>query len=302
MIVTGNNSKKLFIMVLLLMGLLAHARSHATPLYGGYNGESQFWIEYKVADVSTLLFSGRVFLGLDVNDHRWAKFRISLAPYLVRLEVTYDAADIVSVNYTTLFPWPVQIGREIDIFGEGHSLWWFSVYLVSGVAGVDSDGTSWAETGFPGVSASGSDSVGNQWYWIKILNWLVGWGEDFTIDGELFLNRTLSPGVQEELISLEDRCTRSFAGSATVLLERFTEGEVMEDMVGFSERLQQLAAGLPFAPLDQVGSELDALSDSLAGKVFTGEMRDELQKLLEGFARDTRPQLKKISDVMTSAP
>jgi ABC-type cobalt transport system substrate-binding protein len=58
-----NNKKKILIVVLFVMAVLVTSRTHATPLYGGYNGESETWFEYRIAGVNTLLFSVKVFLG-----------------------------------------------------------------------------------------------------------------------------------------------------------------------------------------------------------------------------------------------
>ena len=308
MIFTGNSKKKILMVILFVMAVLVTSRTHATPLYGGYNGESETWFEYNIANINTLLFSAKVFLGVDVNDHRWAKFRISIAPYIVRLEVTYDSADIVSVNVSTWLPWPVQIGREIDIYGEGRSLWWLVVNVVTGITGADSEDTRWAEAGFSGVSGSGSDSKGNKWTWFKVLNWLFGAGEDL-IDGELFLQKNNSKGLEEELLSLQEDCSRAYAGKINVLLEKFTGGKVMRDMVHFSDKfpgrsLQLSCAhnveGLPVAPLNAMQTDLDSLSATIAEEVFTGEIRDELQELLNDFARDSQPRLRKISEKVTA--
>ena len=296
--------------MLFVMTFLVTSRTHATPLYGGYNGESEVWLEYNIANVNTLLFSAKVFLGVDVNDHRWAKFRISIIPFIVRLDVTYDSADIVSINFSTLLPWPVQIGTEIDIYGEGRSLWWFAVNVVSGIVGADSEGTTWAEAGFPGVSGKGNDSKDNDWIWVKVLNWLFGFGEDFTIDGELFLRENNAKELEEELLSLQDHCSQAYAGKINVLLEKFTGGNVMQEIVRLSDKLHKRAVQLLFAqnnkglpvgdPLGEIQPELNSLSDTIKEEVFTEEIRGELQKLLEGFARDSQPRLRKISETVTA--
>jgi len=305
-----NNTKKILIVILFVMAVLVTPRAHATPLYGGYNGESETWFEYNIANINTLLFSAKVFLGVDANDHRWAKFRISITPFIVRLEVTYDSADILSINFTTLLPWPVQIGREIDIFGEGRSLWWFVVSLVTGITGADSEDTRWGEAGIPGVSGKGNDSKGNEWIWVKVLNWLFGWGEDFTIDGELFLKQNNSEDFEKELLSLQNHCSQTYDWKINMLLEKFTDGDVMKAMVDFSEKFHKQAVSLPFAqrnkalpvlaPLVEIQSEFNSLSDTIAEEVFTEEIKDELQKLLNNFSRDSQPQLKKISETVTA--
>ena len=310
MIFTRKNTKKILAVVLLVITFLGTSRAQATPLYGGYNGESTTWLEFNIAGINTLLFNVKVFLGADVNDHRWAKFRISIAPFIVRLDITYDSADILSIHLSTLLPWPVQFGREIDIYGEGHSLWWFMVYLVSNTGGVDSEDTRWGEAGIPGVYGAGSDNKGNQWTWVKILNWLFGVGEDFTIEGELFLEQKNSKDFEEELLSVQEHYSQTYARKINMFLEKFTDDDVMGDMVHFSEKLHKLAVQLPFAlhtkgvpvlaPLDEMESELDSLSDTIAEEVFTEEMKAELQQLLNNFARDTQPRLRKISEKVTA--
>jgi hypothetical protein len=314
MIFMKNNKKKILIVVLFVMAVLVTSRTHATPLYGGYNGESETWFEYRIAGVNTLLFSVKVFLGVDSNDHRWAKFRVSIIPFIVWLDVTYDSADIVSLNFSTLLPWPIQIGTEIDIYGEGRSLWWFVVNVVSGIAGVDSEGTTWTENGLPGVWGSGSDrksnGESNGWVWLKILDWLFGVRVDLPIDGELFLKENNAKDFGEELLSVQDDCSQAYADQINVLLEKFTDGNVMKDMVHLSEKFHRQAVQLPFAqnnqglpvvaPLGELQPELDALSDTIKKEVFTEEVRGELQKLLNSFARDSQPPLRKIRETMTA--
>jgi hypothetical protein len=306
MIFMKNNKKKILIVILFVMAVLFTSRTHATPLYGGYNGESETWLEFNIGGINTLLFSVKVFLGVDANDHRWAKFRISMIPFIVRLDVTYDSADIVSINFSTLLPWPIQVGTEIDIYGEGRSLWWLVVNVVSHIAGADSEGTTWKEQGLPGVWGSGNDSKGNEWVWLKILNGLFG----ATIDGELFLQKNNAKDFEEELLSLQDHYSQAYADQINVLLEKFTDGNVMKEMVDLSEKFHKQAVQLPFAqnnqglpvvaPLGELQPELDSLSDTIKEEVFTEEVRGELQKLLNSFARDSQPPLRKIRETMTA--
>ena len=301
-----NNTKKILIVILFVMAVLVTSRTHATPLYGGYNGESETWFEYRITGVNTLLFSVKVFLGMDSNDHRWAKFRVSIIPFIFWLDVTYDSADIVSLNFSTLLPWPIQIGTEIDVYGEDRSLWWLVVNVVPGIVGADSEGTTWTETGVPGVWGKGSDTKDNTWTWYKFLNLLFGVGQDIPIEGELFLKQNNSTDFEKELLSLQEDCSQSYADQINVFLEKFTDGNVMKDMVHLSEKLHKRAVQLPFAqnnqglPLGELQSELDSLSDTIAGEVFTEEVRGELQKLLKSFARDSQSPLRKISETLTA--
>jgi hypothetical protein len=130
------------------------------------------------------------------------------------------------------------------------------------------------------------------------------------IEGELFLRENNSTDFGEELLSLQDHYSKAYAGEINVLLEKFTDGNVMKEMVDLSEKFHKQAVQLPFAqnnqglpvvaPLGELQPELDSLSDTIKEEVFTEEVRGELQKLLNSFARDSQPPLRKIRETMTA--
>ena len=96
--------------MLVALGVSSATEIRATPLYGGYNGQSTSWVEYKIGTVETNLTSASIFFGSDSDDRNWIRMRVSLIPFFTRLEYTRDHLGIQSVALNTLLPWPVQVG------------------------------------------------------------------------------------------------------------------------------------------------------------------------------------------------
>ena len=285
-----NTEKGICLLVLFSMLLVFTPRSWATPLYGGYNGESTVWTEYNIAQVSSALFTLKITLGVDSNSHAWTKVRFSIVPFITRLEFTYDSFDILSGIFSTFLPWPVLIGSEIETDGENSPLLrWFSAYVVVGVTGFDSENTIWTERGIPGVYGSGKDNLDNEWMWVKFLDWLIGVGEDFTIEEGSLLNLKQSTEFKQELSALQDHLTKKYSTRINMLLKQLTSREIMTTVTHISNK-GAFAIGSP------VSSEFDSLSTSIGDTVFTEEMKAELNTFLSSFAQDMQPLLKSITE------
>ena len=152
----------------------------------------------------------------------------STVPFITRIEFTYDSFDILSGNFDTYLPWPIKIGSEIENNDETTPLLrWFTVYVIIGVSGFDSDRTIWTETGLPGVSGSGKDNNGNTWTWFKFLNWKFGVGEDITEEGGDFLNPQQSKELEKELSSLQDYIDHTYSTRMNTLTTLLTSREVL---------------------------------------------------------------------------
>ena len=289
-----STNKGIFVLVLLMMLLICTPRSWATPLYGGYNGESTAWTEYNIAQVNSALFTLKITLGVDTNSHAWTKVRFSIVPFITRLEFTYDSFDILSGIFSTFLPWPVLFGSEIETAGEDNSLLrWFGAYVIVGVTGFDSENTIWTESGIPGVYGSGKDNMDNEWTWIKFLGWLFGVGEDFTIEEGSLLNLKQSTEFEKELSSLQDYVTQKYSPRIQRLLEQLTSRETMTTVTHISNTAA-------FTTRNPLSSEIDSLSVSIGETVFTEEMKTELNTLLSSFAQDMQPLLKQITERITN--
>ena len=285
--ISKSTKRGIVILTLLLMVLVSTPSTWATPLYGGYNGESTAWTEYTIAEVSPALFNLKVILGVDTDSHAWVRIIFSTVPFITRIEFTYDSFDILSGNFDTYLPWPIKIGSQIDNNDEITPLLrWFSVYVVLGVSGIDSEGTIWTETGFPGVSGSGKDNNSNTWTWLKFLNWKFGVGEDITEEGGDFLNPQQSQELEKELSSLQDHIDQAYGSRVNTLTTLLTSREVMLTVAETSGKT--------------VFPDGDYHITSMGTTVFTEEVKAELRTLLNSFAQDVQPQLIKITEKITT--
>jgi len=285
------------ILTLLLLILVSTRSTWATPLYGGYNGESTAWIENTIVDTGAALFNLKVTLGVDTNTHVWVRVVFSTVPFITRIEFTYDSSDILSGNFDTYLPWPIKIGSQIENNDENTPLLrWLSVYVILGVSGFDSEGTIWTERGIPGVIGNGKDNDDNTWTWFKVFNWKFGVGEDITEEGGDLLSLQQSQEFGEELSSLQDHIDHTYGDRIRALKKHLTSQEVMLTVAQASNKTLFATRN----PVNYTQSGGDFLSASVAATVFTEDVKAELKTLLDSFAQDVQPQLKKITESITT--
>jgi hypothetical protein len=281
---------------LFLMVLFYTPSTWATPLYGGYNGESTAWSEYTAVDMGNSLYRLKVTLGVDTNANSWVRVFFSTVPFITRVEFTYDSFDILSGNFSTYLPWPIKVGSQIQNNGSGDPLLqWFSTYLIFGVSGFDTNGTVWTETGVPGLSARGFDTSANEWQWLKILNWLFGVGEDFSEESSL-LDLQGSQEFEKEIASLQDQLTFNYEARMNSLLELFTSQEVIRAVTQASNE----SVFATRRPLDCFQANSHCPTSSLGTTIFTQEVKAELKTLLTVFAQDVQHPLKQLTERLTT--
>lgn len=274
------------ILTLLLMVLVSTPSTWATPLYGGYNGESAAWAEYTITEMSPGLFNLKVILGVDTDSRAWVRIIFSTVPFITRIEFTYDSFDILSGNFDTYLPWPIKIGSQLENNDESTPLLrWFTLYVVVGVSGFDSERTTWTETGFPGVSGRGRDSIGNSWTWLKFLNWKFG-AEDVTEEGGDFLIPQQSKEIEKELFSLQNYIDQTYGSRVNMLTTLLTSREVMLTVAETSNNTVFPDGNYHIA--------------SMGATVFTEEVKAELRTLLNSFAQDVQPLVIKITEKITT--
>jgi hypothetical protein len=276
-----------------VLGVSVAAEGCATPLYGGYNGLSTSWVEYKIGDVETSLTASSILFGADSNERSWVRTRVSLVPLFMRLEYTRDHLGIQSVAFNTLFPWPVQLGSEIMETPGEIPPWWVTAYLILGVGGIDSQGNSWAETGIPGVYGVGADIAGNQWFWFKVSNFLRGFGEDYTpVEPEGVSRDNDVVLVEQSLRSLQGLFEESVGKQLAV---RLNAPEFACAAARCSLPLHPAASLFPrgSAPAAEVNRGFDPSCAGAVSELFAGEIEEDLAILLEDFVRVVQPLLRK---------
>jgi hypothetical protein len=305
-----NITRGVFIMGMVVLALVAASHTYASPLYGGYNGQSETWIEIYIVKVNRIGFSLRISVGVDTDSNVWIRIGFSsllISACLYKIELSYETGDILSISGRGLLP--LKIGADTD------NLQWIITNLVVIVAGIDTNSNVWWETGCPGIY-SGQDSNDNRWRWVKVLTVLVGWRRDLTSNQRISPSQENSLELEEEIRSLQDHFAREYSPKLSALLiERLTDDEVMEDMINFSEALTDRITLLslfslpinenregfyPIDPLSRTPSELNALLKYAEEEIFTEEVKDEINALLDTFARDMQPRLRAIRKTVTS--
>ena len=286
----------------------------ASPLYGGYNGESETWIEVTVFKENVIGFSLKILVGADVDLNWWARFSVSglylLAYNLSSIGFTYDVGDVVSTSFDSVLPWPIRVGAD-----SNELIWTITNFLV-GVVGVDSNSTTWQETGVAGVWARGMDSHDNQWQWLKVLSVLVGVGKDNGLEQGVSLKQEDFSRLEEELRSSKSEFEEEYGRRiSSLLMEKLTDDGFMINVKNLSEALNDRItflcltnllnddskASLTLDSLSGATSELNTLLGYVEEKILTDEIRGEMGILLDEFAQDIQPQLK-AAEKMVAVP
>ena len=119
--------KKKLALIMLVLCLMIATPLKASPLYGGYNGQSTFWVD---------LF----FFGIDDQIRWWVRVPVPLVPGVLNLNFKYESSGAISA----------------EIAGHG-------IFAEEGFyAGIDTAGALWLELSDLGVSG-GTDTNGNSW-------------------------------------------------------------------------------------------------------------------------------------------
>ena len=299
---------------ILMLALFAGSKTYASPLYGGYNGESEQWWEISVVDEATVGFSISISVGTD-TENTWTRIGVSslfLLPYIYKLEFSYETGDIRSVGLTSLLLLPVKVGFD------SNGLRWWIINLLTRVEGETFDGTvHWEEKisqegELPGIYYDGEDSDGNEWQWIKLFGVLVGWGEVDPVSSAGILNQGNFLSPEKGLVSLRNRLTETYGSKLyTLLVEKLTDAAVMEgvrDQLGTFNTRRSLPLTVlpvyrnggefssPVGPTSKMSSEFFPLLRYIEEKIFTEEIRDEMKAFSDTFARDIHTQLEAVKE------
>lgn len=312
------NTRVIFIIGMMVLALVVSSDTCASPLYGGYNGQSEAWVEVYIVEAITIGFSLNVSVGIDPDlGASWIRIGISslfLLPYISNIEFSYETDDIVSASVTGLLP--------IKVGADSNDLTWIITNWSILVSGADSDDNVWSETGLtgvfglPGVYANGKDSSDHQWEWIKFFPVLVGWRGAPTSYQGISPSQKSFLGRGEEIRSLYNYFARECGPKLhALLIEKLTDDEFMGDMMDLSETLNAKMARLPLTalsiyenreefssvgPSSIVSSELGELLTYGEEEIFTEEIRDELNSFLDTFRRDMQPRLESVKKIIAT--
>jgi hypothetical protein len=120
----------------------------ASPLYGGYNGQSLFWVD-------------TFFFGIDSEARWWVRLPLDIIAEKLRIIFKFESSGALSVELATFN----SVGQADFLIGiDTDGLSWGETFQTNLLAGSDSSGATWTEQSVLSFAGSGSDSNGNNWW------------------------------------------------------------------------------------------------------------------------------------------
>jgi len=140
--------KRLLVMALVVWCSAVNAPAAASPLYGGYNGQSALWFD-------------AFFFGADNQGRWWVRVPVDIVPGSLRTIFKLESGGILSAEIA-LYNIP---GQDNFLFGiDSAGIFWGEIYQAAFLAGNDSSGNSWTEQTIFDFLGTGSDNSGNAWW------------------------------------------------------------------------------------------------------------------------------------------
>ncbi len=136
----------------ILIGLyvMTTAPLWASPLYGGYNGQSTSWVD-------------AFFFGIDDQQRWWVRVPVVLQRGVLRVNCKYEYDGVVSAELVIR---GLENQGDILLGIDTTDLTWQEIYGPTVSGGSDSRGNSWNEQSIFGFLGTGSDNHDNLWGFI----------------------------------------------------------------------------------------------------------------------------------------
>ena len=253
--------KKSLVMVVFMMCVLTAAPLKASPLYGGYNGESNFWVDV-------------YFFGIDDQMRWWVRIPVylALAGRELRVNLKYERNGVISAEIAI-----AAIFEEGTIlFGADTSgLTWNEFYEPSLLTtGSDKNGTNWTEQNLLQIFGTGSDSNGHSWGYVTI-----GAQTAFPIKVGISLS---SPEPEPSVTSnpFLTRTEQNALPSLTSFLREDGAGELINFLASLSVD-DELRRDVAF--LDQRSLDMKEIVEFADEKVFTQERKEVIEGMINSF-------------------
>lgn len=202
--------KRLTVMTLLVCCAAVTAPAAASPLYGGYNGESALWFD-------------AFFFGADNQGRWWVRVPVDIVPGSLRTIFKLESGGILSAEIA-LYNIPGQDNFLLGIDSAG--IFWTEIYQASFLAGNDSSGNSWSEQSIFDFLGTGSDNNGNAW-----------WFSAFTFQNIIPLTLGLSPSAFLPEPPAEETGARK--KEHTPLLLKTADREMTLKLIGYLRALSR---------------------------------------------------------------
>jgi hypothetical protein len=253
--------KKSLVLIVFLLCLITAAPLSASPLYGGYNGESDFWVDV-------------FFCGIDNEARWWVRIPVPIVSGTLRINFKYESTGVVSAEV---------VGSNIPFFSGGNDflmgmdtsgLYWSEYYDVNVSGGTDSNGNTWVEPTFLDYLGTGTDNKDHLWGFVtynleNIYRLKVGINLSFLI-----------PEPEPSLIQVKPKKLPLFINS----VQKEESLKLIHYLTALSldDELEARTAVLSAHSMD-----LTSLLKFAEEKVFTQERREVIEGMMNGFINDS---------------
>ena len=253
--------KKSLVLIVFLSCLITAAPLSASPLYGGYNGESDFWID---------LF----FFGMDNEARWWVRIPVPLSSGFLGLNFKYESTGVISAEiYGSNIPF-LSGGSDFLMGIDTSELFWSEYYDMNLSGGTDSNGNTWGEQTFLDYLGTGTDINSHLWGFVtynleNIYRLKVGVNLSFLI-----------PEPEPSLVQVEPKKLPSFINS----VQKKESLKLIHYLTALSldDELEERAAVLSAHSMD-----LTTLLKFAEEEVFTQERREVIEGMMNGFINDS---------------
>jgi hypothetical protein len=250
--------KKKLAMILLVLCLMIATPLKASPLYGGYNGQSTFWVDLFV-------------FGIDDQIRWWVRVPVPLIPGMLNLNFKYESSGAISAEIAGHnFFAEERFYAGIDTAG----VVWFELSDLGVSGGTDTSGNSWSEQALIEFLGTGTDSNDRMW------GFAVYDFEGYQVKAGIDLSFLITePSLAGTSIQLHSSVQQNIS-----LLSRVLQGEKRQELITFITALSR-DEGLrkKVESLDVHSFDLQSLLKFAEEEVFTEEKRKEIESMVEGL-------------------
>ena len=252
--------KKSVVCVVFLSCLMASTPLAASPLYGGYNGESQLWTDV-------------FFFGMDDEARWWIRIPVTLVSGFLTLNFKYESTGVVSAEIAGSNI-PYFSGGSDFLFGSDTSGLFWTTYNEAGLSGgSDSNGNSWTEQTLFNYFGTGSDSNNHLWGFVT-----------FTYESTLPLKAGINLSFFMPEPSMKGKSSLTKTQQKSLLLTNRLNHEEGLKLVNFLTALAlDNALEKKVATLTIHSLNLESLLTFADEEIFTQERREKIKGMMNGL-------------------
>jgi len=248
--------KKGIAVSILLSCVLATTPLAASPLYGGYNGQSKFWID-------------TFFFGIDDQARWWVRVPVTLVRGSIRLNFKYESNAVVSAEIVVK-----NLSDQGDFLlgADTSGLSWGEYYQLNLSGGSDSSGSVWTEQTIFEYLGTGTDNSDHLWGFVT-----YNYENTYSIEVGIDLSFLIPESSREIKPSFAQTEEKNFL-PLTSLLQKSESVKPIRFLTALSidYKLRKKLETLTIHSLD-----LESLVKFADDEVFTWERREMIKTIIE---------------------